>query len=78
MKSKYKVQSTEDFVKATSAIARVIKDVKEIPSGVLYSIVNGMIDIDISIYESMIDTMKVAGLIKISNHYIKWIGKEED
>jgi len=69
---------TKEQVKAalavTLAVAEAIREAKEIPSGTLYSMLIGRVDI--TGYEAMIRNLKNAGLVKESCNLLTWIGPE--
>ncbi len=62
----------EKFLKVCKAVALAIRDLKEIPSGVLYSQV--MDKIDLETYQDILVVLEGAKLIKVENHYIKFTG----
>lgn len=69
---------TKDDVKAALgvllAVSETIREVKEVPSGVLYSQLMGTVSM--TAYEKIISTLKGAGLVSESNHVLRWVGPE--
>ena len=58
------------------AVGDTIREVGEVPSGVLYSMLMGRIDL--GGYEAMIGILKRAGLVEeTSAHVLRWIGKSK-
>ena len=68
-----RVESVEDFKKLANAIAYLIREAKEIPSGHLYAQLMDKVDIDMC--RNIIDMLKKAKLIDESNFLLIWIGK---
>ena len=56
----------------TFAVAEAIREAGEIPSGTLYAMLMGKVDIQG--YESMIRNLKNADLVEEKAHMLKWIG----
>jgi len=61
-------------VKALAALAETIRELKEVPSGVLYSHVMGALSHEA--YASAIRTLKNAGLVEERNNVLRWVGPE--
>lgn len=53
-------------------VGQAIRELKEIPSGHLYAQLMGKLTL--SQYESILNTLKRAKMIKIEYHLITWIG----
>jgi hypothetical protein len=58
----------------TLAIAEAIREARQIPSGTLYAAVCDKIDI--GGYETVIRTLKNAGLVSEEAHMLRWTGRE--
>jgi hypothetical protein len=56
----------------TLAVAETIREAGEVPSGTLYAVLCGKVDLQG--YEAMIRNLKNAGLVTESAHMLKWIG----
>lgn len=56
----------------TFAVAEVIREKGEIPSGELYSLL--MDKVTFEGYQGLLRTLTNAKLIKVSNHLITWVG----
>lgn len=56
-------------------IADAIRELKEVPSGVLYSHV--MDKLDLPAYDRVISILKKTGLVTEENHVLKWVGPKE-
>lgn len=69
---------TKDDVKAALgvllAVSETIREVKEVPRGVLYAQLMGTVSM--TAYEKIISTLKGAGLVEESNHVLRWVGPE--
>ena len=57
-----------------AAVTEAIREAKRIPSGTLYAMLIGKVDL--AGYEKMIRMIKGAGLIEEKNHELVWIGPE--
>lgn len=55
-----------------AGVAEAIREAGEIPSGTLYSMLIGKVDIEG--YGKLIGILKNAGLVSESAHLLKWIG----
>jgi hypothetical protein len=70
------VEITKEQVAAVTkivvAVGAAIREVKQIPSGHLYSTVCDILTLDQ--YNSVLDKLKQAKVIKVENHLITWIG----
>jgi hypothetical protein len=55
-----------------TAVADTIRELKEVPSGHLYARVMG--HLSLAQYEQVIGVLKGAGLIRVENHLISWVG----
>ena len=55
------------------AIAEAIRELKQVPSGHLYARLMGRLSLEE--YNLLIGFIQRAGLIKIQNHLITWIGE---
>jgi hypothetical protein len=56
------------------AVGAIIRENKNIPNGVLYSLVMGYISLEN--YNRIIQTLKENKLITESNHVLTWVGSE--
>jgi len=56
----------------TFAVTEAIREAGEIPSGTLYVLLCGKLDI--TAYNSMIEMLKRTGLVTESAHLLKWAG----
>ena len=69
------MKPTPEQIKATvdtlSALAGAIKELKQVPSGVLYSQV--MAHMSLGTYERCIETLKGAGVVTESNYLLTWV-----
>jgi hypothetical protein len=54
------------------AVADTIKELKQVPSGILYS--QMMEHMELSTYDKIIGILKGAKLIREENHMLVWIG----
>ncbi len=59
-------------IRTTQAVAEAIRELKEVPSGQLYSRLMSVLSL--SQYNQIIDVLKKAGVVSESNHLLKWIG----
>lgn len=60
---------------AAMAIAETIRELKEVPSGILYANVMGHMSFDV--YQRVIEVLTNAGLVaQQPNHLLRWIGPE--
>jgi hypothetical protein len=70
------MQPTREQFKAMfelmSAIAEVIRTKGEVPSGELYAMLMGKIDL--RTYEAILSRIKGSGLVEEKNHLLKWVG----
>lgn len=66
-------QQISAAIEAISAIGRIIKDVKRIPSGHLYAQLMGVLSLDK--YEATIAILKKGQLIKEENNELIWIAE---
>ena len=69
MPTKQQIKGTVEIIKA---VADAICDLKRVPSGHLYTRV--MNALDIHQYQRVIEIIKDAGLIRIENDELIWIG----
>lgn len=60
-------------VQIIGAIAEVIREVGEVPSGHLYARLMGKLDL--AQYNVCIDVLKKAGLVKEERNLLTWIGE---
>lgn len=58
----------------TLAVAEAIREAKEIPSGTLYAMLVGKVDLQG--YEAIIRNLKNADLVTEIAHLLKWVGPE--
>jgi hypothetical protein len=61
------------LIQFMGAVASLIKEVKEIPSGHLYAQLMGKMTLDQ--YNDMIATLKNAGLVSLKNDLLTYIGE---
>lgn len=54
-----------------AALADAIRELKEVPSGVLYSSVMGQLSLES--YGKVIDVLKKTGLVTEENHLLRWV-----
>lgn len=66
-------QQISAAIEAISAIGRVIRDVKRIPSGHLYAQLMGVLSLEK--YEAAISILKRTQLIKEENNELMWIAE---
>ncbi len=57
-------------------IGQTIRDLKEIPSGHLYAILMGSLNLDE--YQRIISALKKTGLVSESNHLLTWVGPAKE
>lgn len=55
-----------------TVVSEAIRELKEVPSGVLYSQLMGHMSLDQ--YNQIIGLIKRTGLVTESNHLLKWVG----
>lgn len=60
----------QTYLNAVRALADVIQELGEVPSGHLYASVMG--SIQLHQYERMIDTLVGSGIVKRSGHLLVW------
>lgn len=60
------------FVQIARAVADAIRELQEVPSGHLYA--GLMSQIDITLYNKVLDTLKGAKLIEAKGDLLRWIG----
>lgn len=58
----------------TMAVAETIREAKEVPSGHLYAMLVGRVDLQG--FQAMIRTLKNAGLVAEQNDMLTWVGPE--
>jgi hypothetical protein len=57
-----------------TVLAETIRDLKQIPSGVLYSQLTGRLNL--KTYQTIIDKLCVIGIVKLNpNHQLVWLGR---
>lgn len=61
-------------LKMLMVVAETVREAGEVPSGTIYAALIGKVDM--AGYESMIRTLKNAGLIEEKFHMLRWIGPE--
>lgn len=59
-------------VSALMAISEAIRELGEVPNGVLYAQVMGQMDLDA--YKRILGILKGAGVIAEHNHVLRWTG----
>jgi len=64
-------ESIQALVKVITAIADTIKELKEVPSGVLYAQLMG--NMTLENYTYVIDILKQSGKVKESNNVLSWV-----
>jgi hypothetical protein len=68
--------STKENVKAAinmvTAVAEAIRELREVPNGVLYAHVMGAMSMQD--YESCLGVLKRAELVDEKNHVLRWVG----
>lgn len=52
------------------AVAEAIREAKQVPSGTLYAVLMGKLDL--ATYERIIQTLKNTGLVTESGHMLTW------
>lgn len=62
-------------IMAVKAVTESIRELKRVPSGVLYAQVMGVMDL--ATYERIIETLKRVGLVHESAHVLEWSGPTE-
>jgi hypothetical protein len=62
-------------LKILQAVAETIREMGEVPSGVLYAHLMGMVDLET--YTALIGILKRAGVVQESGHVLRWTGKRE-
>lgn len=60
-------------IEAVKAVASVIKDMGQVPSGHLYA--NLMQYMSLDVYQAIIALLVESKLITVKNHLITWVGK---
>lgn len=65
-------QQINTAIETISAIGRIIRDTKRIPSGHLYAQLMGVLSLEK--YESIIAILVKGQLIKVESHELIWIG----
>jgi hypothetical protein len=66
-------QQINTAIEAISAIGRIIRDAKRIPSGHLYAQLMNVLSLEK--YESIIAILVKSQLIKVESHELIWIGE---
>lgn len=66
------MQEAKAAVEMVLAVSDCIRDLRQVPSGELYSRLMGFMSMDG--YNTVIDMLKRAGVITVSNHLITWVG----
>ena len=66
-------EQAHKLIEFMGAIASLIKEVKEIPSGHLYAQLMGKMSLDQ--YQNMIATLQKAGLVSLKNDLLTYIGE---
>lgn len=61
-------------LEATFAVSEAIRDLKEVPAGVLYAQICGTISLEM--FNGIVRTLKGAGLVAETNHLLTWVGPE--
>jgi hypothetical protein len=64
--------SSAAAVKVVLAVAEAIREAGEVPSGTLYAVLCGQMSIHT--YETVVRTLRNAGLIEERMHLLRWIG----
>ena len=73
MKTMSKIEAALNAVQVAHAVAEVIRNLGEVPSGHLYAQVMGVMDLHQ--YEQVIDILVDARLVeRIPSHLLRWIG----
>lgn len=68
-------QQVESTIATLRAIADTIRELKQVPSGILYSQV--MAHMDLATYQRIIEILKGSGLITELNQMLTWVGPKE-
>lgn len=57
-------------------LSDTIRDLKEVPSGHLYAAMTSLIpeEYDLDLHMDILNAMEEAGLVKVENHLVKWVG----
>jgi hypothetical protein len=63
-------EQAKALIQIVQAIADTIKELKEVPSGVLYAHLMGKMSLDN--YQYIIGILKESGKVKESNHLLSW------
>jgi len=71
--TKMTTEQAHKLIEFMGAIASLIKEVKEIPSGHLYAQLMGKMSLDQ--YQNMIATLQNAGLVSLKNDLLTYIGE---
>jgi len=71
MKNTLTKEQVKAGIEIIKAVADAIRAVKEVPSGELYA--RTMSHLSLQDYESIIGTLKRAGLVQEENNLLKWI-----
>ena len=66
-------EQAHKLIEFMGAIASLIKEVKEIPSGHLYAQLMGKMSLDQ--YQNMIETLQKAGLVSLKNDLLTYTGE---
>lgn len=56
----------------TLAVAETIREAGEVPSGTIYAVLCGKVDL--AGYQAMIRNLKAAGLVKEKSNLLTWVG----
>jgi hypothetical protein len=59
-------------VLATMAVAEAIRELGSVPSGHLYARLMGQLSLES--YETILRTLRGAGLVEQKNHVLRWVG----
>lgn len=65
-------QATAAALAICKAVGDAIRELREVPSGILYAQLANVIDH--RTYTAIIEQLKAAGLIKVENFLIRWVG----
>jgi hypothetical protein len=65
-------QETAAALQILLAVAEVIRELGEVPSGVLYAQLLGRVNIEG--YQALLRQLKGAGLVEEKNHLLRWVG----
>ena len=74
MKTTVTKERMEAVFKALVAVSETIRELKQVPSGVLYAQLMGIMDLET--YEAMIRTLKNTGLVAEENYLLVWKGPQ--